>query len=259
MRLNPDTINALSQKQLDDVFITFCEKGNLKGIKFLFKHPYLILRPKINENRYNPLRCAAQEGHINVLKYLLTSPDLKERADIHLHNDYALISACERNHLKVVKYLLTSPDLNEHSNIHGQTDGALKTAILYNNFEIAQYLITSEDLKEKANPNLALIEVCYSEDLEGLKFLTSKEINQYIDIHYDNDAPFKGLIHYEYTHLIKYLIMDYGIEITPRIKQLAKNTGGEIKKLIESKELHETLNTELKMSEQSNKPSKFKI
>lgn len=259
MRLNPETINALSQKELDDLFITFCDKGNLKGIKFLFKHPYLILRPKINENRYNPLRCAAQEGQINVLKYLLTSLDLKERADIHLHNDYALISACEKNHLSVVKYLLTSPDLSEHANIHAQRDGALKTAILYDNLEIAQYLITSEELKEKANANAALMEVCYSEDLEGLKFLTSKEINPYIDIHYDNDAVLKELVRYDNVKLLRYLIMDYGIKLTPRIKQIAEDGSEEIKKLIESKELHETLNNELKISEQSNKTNKFKI
>jgi hypothetical protein len=258
MKLTPERINDLPQKELDELFITFCQKGNVKGIKFLFTNDDLVLRPKINENFLNPLRCASQEGHINVLKYLLTSPDLKEKANIHLHNDYALISACEKNHLEVVKYLLTSPDLSEHSNIHAQKEGALKTAILYNNFEIAQYLITSNEFKEKANANAALIEVCYSEDIAGLEFLTSKDINPFIDIHHDNDLLFKELVRYEHTNLIKYLVMDYGIEITPTIKQLAKNANEEIQKLIESKELHETLNSELK-NNLNNNNKKIKI
>jgi ankyrin repeat protein len=259
MKLTPENVNSWNQKELDDIFIILCEKGKLKEIKYLFTNEDLLLRPKINENRYNPLRVAAQEGHINVLHYLLTSTDLKENADIHLHNDYALISACEKNHLETVKYLLSSPKLREHANIHAQRDGALKTAILYNNFEIAHYLLTDEKLKEKANANEALLEVCYTDDLAGLEFLTSKEISSLIDIHLNKDQPFEILIENEHINLIKYLINDYQIDITDKIKKIAKNKNEEIFKLIEAKQLHNTLSAELKNDDQQLNSKKVKL
>ena len=52
---------TLTQKQLNEVFINFCQKG-----------------------------------HLEIVKYLLTSPDLKEHANIHANNDSGFRWACAR-------------------------------------------------------------------------------------------------------------------------------------------------------------------
>ena len=52
---------TLTQKQLNEVFISSCQKG-----------------------------------HLEIVKYLLTSPDLKEHADIHAKNHEGFRLACEK-------------------------------------------------------------------------------------------------------------------------------------------------------------------
>ena len=123
--INKKTIElykTLTQKQLTEVFINCCEKGNLE-----------------------------------LVKYLLTGTDLKGHANIHADNDYGFIWACSRGHLEIVKYLILDMSIEKTKHIEdylnkNQDNKCVKEAIeLFKIREFNQKLNANLEHKEKKN------------------------------------------------------------------------------------------------------------
>ena len=112
---------------------------------------------------------------------------IQELVDAHF------ISMCEKGDFAQVKHWLTCPDLEVHPNINADNGAPIISACLRSHLSIIKYLLTSPELKVHA------------------------------DIHLDNDMAFRfafsrfSLRATETVAVIRYLIMDYGISLTPTI------------------------------------------
>lgn len=128
---------------------------------------------------------------------------IQELVDAHF------ISMCEKGDFAGVKHWLTSPDLTTHANINTDNGAPIISACLKSHISIIKYLLTSPDLKEHA------------------------------DIHLDNDMAFRfafakfSLQATETITVMHYLIMDYGIALTPTItKELERYPNIIVNKMI---------------------------
>lgn len=125
------------------------------------------------------------------------------------------IAMCEQGDLEQVKFWLTSPTLTYHADINADNGGPIINACLKGHLSIIKYLLTSPDLEEHA------------------------------DIHLDNDQAFRfayakySLDYSETIAVIRYLVMDYGITLTARIKkELKRFPNKEVTKMFLKRNFH---------------------
>ena len=118
------------------------------------KNKYKTLTPKqLNEVFIS----SCQKGHLEIVKYLLTSPDLKEHANIHADNDEGFIWACAYGQLEVVKYLIQDMSIEKTKHIEdylnkNQDNKCVKEAIeLFKIRDFNQKLNNDLEHKEKKN------------------------------------------------------------------------------------------------------------
>ena len=132
---------GLTQEDLNDEFLYYCNAGRLQEMKYLLASPELEVHADIHVDDDYAFRGACRNGNLEIVKYLLTSPELKEHANIHAADDEGFVWAAGGGHVEVVRYLLTSPELKERSDIHADNDGAFKVARIFNNWEMIKFLI----------------------------------------------------------------------------------------------------------------------
>lgn len=125
------------------------------------------------------------------------------------------ISMCEQGDLAQVKHWLTSPELTCHADINTDNGAPIITACLKGHLSIIKYLLTSPELEVHA------------------------------DIHLDNDQAFRfayakySLDYSETTAVIRYLVMDYGIALTGRIrKEFKRFPNMEVSKMFLQRKFH---------------------
>lgn len=123
--------------------------------------------------------------------------------------DNHFISMCEKGDFSQVKHWLTCPDLIVRPNINADNGAPIISACLKSHLSIIKYLLTSHELENHA------------------------------DIHLDNDMAFRfafakfSLQATETVAVMKYLIMDYGIALTPTIiKELERYPNIIVNKMI---------------------------
>lgn len=118
---------------------------------------------------------------------------LQELVDAHF------LLMCEQGNLEQVKHWLTSPEVEIHANIHTNNDLAIVSACSMGHLDVVKYLLTSPDLVE------------------------------HCDIHTDHDMPFRfayalySIPTSQTKKVIDYLILEYGIKFTDRIKNELKS------------------------------------
>lgn len=207
------------QERLHYELMKACKNGDLDQVKYLLTSPDLDEHASINysNDTNSPLTEACWYGHIDIVDFLLTSSELEHKADIHFRDDQPLRFACYQGKLDVVDYLLTSYKLKDHANINIEVnEGSLGSACDGENLNVIKYLIESDKLKEKIN-----IESIYRA-LESLRF-TQK------------------------TDIVEYFIFNETIDLCNIIREVTSNwsISEEIEKMLQRKELMQSLKTEL--------------
>jgi ankyrin repeat protein len=215
------------EEELHEKLISACKKGNLDQVKYLLTSPELDTHASINysNNNNTVLTEACWYGHLEIVDYLLTSPDLIEKADIHFNDDQSLIFACYEGKLDVVKYLLTSTKLMVHANINARNtyDCPLKNACDGEKLEVIKYLLESESLNSDS----------ILDSLHSLSF--AKHLN-----------------------VIKCFIFNESRYLCPTIRQVFSNgMPEEMEQMLKTKELLQSLNTELEMNNPVKKKAKL--
>lgn len=168
---------------------------------------------------------ACEMGHLEIVKYLLTSPEIKQKPDIHTSEDAALKGASYNGHLEIVQYLLTSPELTEHAKIKKSEGSTLSFTAMHGHLDVVKYLLTDPLVKNqsdiRADGDNALSFACYGNHVDVVNYLlTSPEVTERpLNINFG----LKCAVSLGNMETTKYLIFDYGIELTPELKKQLKN------------------------------------
>jgi hypothetical protein len=216
------------EDELHYKLMSACKKGDLTQVKYLLTSPELETHASINYSNDNntALTEACWYGHLEIIDYLLTSTELKEKADIHFRENQPLIFACYQGQLDVVEYLLTSPKLKEHADINARNtyDCPLKNACDGEKLEVIEYLLKSEALNSDS----------IRDTLNSLNF------GQH------------------FLKIIKCFIFNESRDLCPIIREVfSDRIPEEVKKMLETKELTQSLNNELNIQESSQKKAKL--
>lgn len=176
----------------------------------------------------------------------------------------SLNNACKNGDLDKVKYLLDSPQLTLKSEIQNNNYEGLVSASWEGNIEVVKYLLTNYDSKDKKLSNLALSKAASGNKHELMNFLlTSNEIPYKADLNQQSNAIFLEALHNHRLKLIKYLIFDLDITLTPVIEHLLKNNNipiiPEIKNWFKVRELNKEVNHELESTSNNERIKKIKL
>ena len=153
-------LNALSSKEMNNVFWGFCEIGNLSAISFLCENS-LIKNPPSTKSAARDddfgkkliksygLYLACKNGHLEVVKYLTSSKDLLKirndgkkdfvvgQCNVNCTAGESLYAAASGGHLEIVKYLLSGEELLENyknSNPQKNITATVRKKIYANNY-----------------------------------------------------------------------------------------------------------------------------
>lgn len=201
--------------------------GNkLEMVKYLLLSDELKVKPKLQKFNYHAFQNATENGSLEVMDFYLTSEDLKYKPTATTYNNHGVRFAAWRGHLNIVEYLLTSDRIKEHADIHACNENALDGAIM--------------------NEDIAMIDF----------LLKSKKLTDHANVHFKNDLFFRKAVQKNKMSSLKYLIVDYHIDITEPIEKIIKSNQ-KIKKMFEMRDLYKKLNTN--MLDTSIKDKKQKI
>lgn len=192
------------------------------------------------ENNF-AIRKSSERGHYEIVKFLY-----ENGADIHAENNYALRKACERQHFEIVQYLIQQgADVNvdddfclrkivnlnnlqimkllidNGANIHVDNDYILRYATDYNFYDITEYLIKKG--VDIINNSDAIVNSCRRGNVRIVKLLLKNGVN----IHINNEMPFKVATINRHTNVIKYLLktINYQKEILNHLLEFSSDEG----------------------------------
>lgn len=126
---------------------------------------------------------------------------------------------CGNGNLELLKVLYFHKDETIRVTPTYLDNHAIKAAIKYNHLHIIKYILSSEELSEYG----------------------------YADAHTNNDYPFIFATIGKKREIIEYLLLDYQINLTPKIQELI-NEYDWVKEILEKRNLKEKLFTELEKS-----------
>lgn len=122
---------------------------------------------------------------------------------------------CQDGQLDLLKVLYFHKDESIRVTPTYLDNHAIKAAIKYNHLHLVKYILSSE------------------------------ELNEYADIHTSNDFPFIFATIGQRREIIEYLLLDYKINITPKIQEMIDNYMW-VKEILDKKQLKEKLLIDLK-------------
>jgi hypothetical protein len=114
----------------------------------------------------------------------------------------------------------------------------------------------------KEDLNDSFITACKWGRLEQVKcLLENQEFSKYIDVHYKDDEAFVWSLVNSKREIFSYLIHEYRIEKTDRIKECLSNSISDVvddaAQMFEMRELNERLNEDLTPNNQNSKKAKI--
>lgn len=214
----------MTQHSLNVYLCHACGKGDMNTIN------YLLFSPELNKHAQpdylkKGLSFACRNGHLNVVDYILNKQNIVA-VDIHEKNDEPLYCAVSEGQLEVVKYLLHSFKLKEHANLKDH-DYIIKAAFVNDHLNIVKYFF--EELRESLTINDSeLFRIAYKKNFDDI---------------------------------IKYLIFDTQIELTPNIKNELNDRNNsysnKIKDMFNKRAEMELLKQELYHNKDKQKPFKL--
>jgi len=153
--------------------------------------------------------------------------DYNKLTQNELNNEFQ--GACHIGNLNLVKYLLTSTELKNHADIASTSYvgiSGLDEACRHGHLDVVKYLLTSTEI----------------------------QVNE--DIHARKDNPFKYALENNHLEVIRFLIFDMNLEKNDYInKHLARRPNESIENMFKIKELNQSHNKELNVSDSViNKP-----
>lgn len=185
--------------------------NKIEMVKYLLLSDEIKNKPKLPNFNYHAFQNATENGSLDVMDFYLTCEKLKNRPTATTYNNHGVRFAAWRGHLNIVEYLLTSDRITEHADIHAGNDSALDGAVMNEDIEMMDFLLRSKKLKDHAN------------------------------IHVKNDLIFRKAVTKNKLVALKYLIVDYHINITEPIEKIIKSNQ-KIKKMFEMRDLYKKLN-----------------
>ena len=244
--LSPLTSESISSHIISHCLTLTCETKHLDIIDYLLTSDDLIQKADIDFNNNKAIHAACYTGNLELVEYLLTSPRLKKHANIHY--DFCLIDACANGHLNVVSYLLTSSKLKEHADIHAVSQACFTKAVRKGQLAIVNYLLTSPELSEHVsieNKNNALLELCcLNKQFHILDYLLkSPALKTHLDLYQEPSIWLNCFTKEKYEHL-HYLIFDYKVQLTEKIKSCIKDKP-EIQKMFDLRAFQDNLTEQL--------------
>ena len=215
------------------------------------------------------LKTACEMNDFEMVEYLLTSNDLKIKPDIEVgsilnHNNQPLISAAKNGNLKIVRFLLESEKLKNKAYIHACNDEALLSAMKNNHIEVIKYFLNRKYLKPtifhsaytnlyqcaKTSANDVIIYLLENKE----KYLDKANIKNFQDCEYNLLFNIKK----ENSELLKYILIDYNIQITEKMNEKLNDNNFEyIESILSKRDL--ILNLEKKLKDKKDTTSKPKI
>lgn len=199
-------LNELSLKELRREFKIHAKNGDLNAIKIMLSLPNV--KENLNISTMFAEICLGKK--FNVINYLLFSPYLKEESEKIQNKEFAFQSACSKGDIKQVKFLAKKLNIKINNLNRG-----LEFATIFGHFDIVQYLLTSNELKEHAdihyNDDTALLNCCKYGHLVLVKYLLeSPELKEHSNIHVEiadmKQYPFLIAAEYSQNNIVKYFM-----------------------------------------------------
>ena len=192
--------------------------GDVKIIKYLINNIKFNIE-SIDNNGNRPLHVACFSGNVELVRYLVEELG----CDINAmgNNDYTSLHwACEKNHLEIVKFLTSKPECNCEADDKNDNRPLHIACLFSGNVELVRYLVEEADCDINAkgsNDNTSLLWACYKNQLEIVKFLTSKpecnreSANKFGNLPLHLACGFSGNV-----ELVRYLVEEAGCDINAK-------------------------------------------
>jgi len=215
------------------------------------------------------LLTACEEGDIKMMKCILSSS--YKRKELKDYNNIASVIklACKNNNWDAIFYLLTSPLIDRFNcsvtdfNNYNLTHVAFAQCANLGNINTLEKLLDTFYESESTNDSLKngnlLIDAIMEGHLNVVKFLfSSPKTKEKLNIHKNDDQPFKCAYNNNHIDILKYFIFDLNIEKTLEIdKFLKKKSDLEIDKMFETRSLKNSLSHDLSNRGTTNRKTKI--
>lgn len=229
-----NNLEKVKKDELNNALKNACEINDFEMVEYLLTSELLKIKPDIEvgsalNHTNQPLISAATKGNLKILQFLLDNPRLKKKAYVHAGNDEVILSAMKNNHVNLVDYLLNRK--------------YLKSTIYY-----AAYTNLYQCAKTSANDVIVYL-------LENKnKFLIKSNITNFKECEYNLLFNIKE----KDIELLKYVIIDYQLDITEKIKEkILKGNFDYIQKIIEKRDLINKLENNLEIKNNTKVKSKI--
>ena len=174
------TIDKLTQDNINNFFLTSCKNGDLEAIQGLF----LMYKPKI------------QSGNKIFSYFLEITQNLRIGVNPHYNNDEGIKFACENNHIDIVSFLTQSKNFVKTINRNNSIFSSFYRAIKSENIEVAKFihsLISDKSIDHETYKEClydSFINSCYEGKFESIKYLlTDSSIPKHWMDHYPRTEP----------------------------------------------------------------------
>jgi hypothetical protein len=250
-------------------FIEACEQGDLSYVKSIMEQG--TIKRASYDFTYETLGKAAYKGNLEIVKVLLESPNTPK--GFFIHKDNALRQACENGQLHIVKYFIeTYPSFLKETDRKLHYCGCV--AAKWGHTNVLDYLFSLNH--PDFNPDILnggslLCYACVTGELKSLKYLFSKPgVKEHLNIHCEEDLPFRHVLGSANLNAIKYLIFDLNINKTNHITEFLDKSCEPVGTIVnpfavqtqewfEVRDLKQTLDNELNSNPKISNDKKLKI
>lgn len=255
-------INTLTPSDLVNKLQYASKTGNIAFIEDFFKSNWLKSKPNLSyfeKCMIAMMNESCVNGHLYIAKFLLVSIFENTLNNPHNIQNY-LTNACKYGHLEIVKYLVDDPSVNIGSNFTTPYWGAI-TAAQYGQLDILKYLLepSKDYLSNSRSPEAKILEAaCRHDNVPVLQYLASLP-NFTAPQHLE--GAFQVALERGCLENIRYFIFDLNIENNQYISKLIKKnltspSIAEVERMFNSRDLSNSLQTELPALQNKNKQMK---
>lgn len=202
-------------KYSSDKFMSACKNNDIEYVKTIIDQR--TIKRVSRDFAHFTIAEAASNGHLEVVQYLLDSPNTNK--GFYKYVEESFTKACSMGHLHVVQYLIENhsfsflPD-KKQTILHYSACTAAKMG----HIQVIDYLFSLNHQSfqpEILKHGVLLCYACVRGSVESLSYLFSKpELKKHLDIHCEQDLPFKHICGSWNLDAIKYFIFDLNINKT---------------------------------------------
>jgi ankyrin repeat protein len=244
----------LSKKEINEAYVSACDKADLDRVKYLLNSSELLFNAKPNYQNGSALMAAFKNKAIDVIKYITNPNEVKKPADIRSFSAVLLELACKvKDYHWIDELIPVAKDSNSYS-VWRLTHYCCEEG----NLDIAKYLLESPKWSSQINVDAGIfVSACRGDNVELIEYLLNSQWKDIFDIHEDNDVPFINCCLSESLDVANYFICDLNIPKTRAITDYLIEEDNEftkrIKKIFHARELSQSLENQLDSNEQIQK------